>query len=72
MDPGYPVIKTLLATHAYRRQNRGYEGLALSLDGQDESPTWGTGGLLSNDTGVRSQILYVSLPDDPPLGPAGK
>lgn len=30
---GYPVYETLPATHAYRRQNRGYEGLAISPDG---------------------------------------
>lgn len=29
---GYPVFDTLPAAHAYRRQNRGYEGLALSPD----------------------------------------
>ena len=29
---GYPVYDTLPAEHAYRRQNRGYEGLALSPD----------------------------------------
>lgn len=33
-DPGYPVVETLPASHAYRRQNRGYEGLALSPDQQ--------------------------------------
>ncbi|MEW6471138.1 MAG: esterase-like activity of phytase family protein [Actinomycetota bacterium] len=31
-DVGYPVHDTLPASHAYRRQNRGYEGLALSPD----------------------------------------
>jgi hypothetical protein len=31
-DVGYPVHDTLPAEHAYRRQNRGYEGLALSPD----------------------------------------
>ena len=31
---GYPVFDTLPASHAYRRQNRGYEGLALSPDEQ--------------------------------------
>ncbi|MGH8991175.1 MAG: esterase-like activity of phytase family protein [Acidimicrobiia bacterium] len=30
---GYPVFDTLPASHAYRRQNRGYEGLAISPDG---------------------------------------
>jgi hypothetical protein len=40
IDPDYPVTKTPAGgAHAYRRQNRGYDGLALSLDGQDESPT---------------------------------
>jgi hypothetical protein len=29
---GYPVFDTLPAAHAYRRQNRGYEGLAISPD----------------------------------------
>ena len=33
-DVGYPVFDTLPASHAYRRQNRGYEGLALSPDQQ--------------------------------------
>lgn len=31
-DVEYPVYDTLPAEHAYRRQNRGYEGLALSPD----------------------------------------
>lgn len=31
---GYPVHETLPATHAYRRANRGYEGLAISPDGK--------------------------------------
>lgn len=29
----YPVYETLPASHAYRRQNRGYEGLGISPDG---------------------------------------
>ena len=29
----YPVVESLPASHAYRRQNRGYEGLAISPDG---------------------------------------
>jgi hypothetical protein len=49
--------------------------LAVANDndfGLVESPTWDAAGKLSNDTGVPSQILYVSLPVDLPLGPNGK
>lgn len=49
----YPVFETLPASHAYRRQNRGYEGLALSPDGT------------SLFVGLQSPL---QLPPDPNVG----
>jgi hypothetical protein len=49
--------------------------LAVANDndfGLTDNPTWDANGRLTNDTGTQSRILYVTLPEELPLGPPGK
>ena len=49
--------------------------LAVANDndfGLTENPTWDANGRLANDTGARSKILYVTLPEELPVPPPGK